>query len=178
CTPKTTTGQYCSIPFVYNNVTYYGCTDVDHDQPWCSLTPQYSDGQWGNCDCTPKATTGQYCSIPFVYNSVTYYGCTDVDHNQPWCFLTPQYSDGQWGNCVSRVDWLGRPANIKVENNGAVVYVGSSLTVHNPLFFVHNLVIQDRAFELQEHTQECNLCGPDSDQCCVELACLPYFLFI
>ena len=26
--------------------------------------------------------------------------------------------------------------------------------------------------------QECNLCGPDSDQCCVELACLPYFLFI
>ena len=25
-------------------------------------------------------------------------------------------------------------ANIKDENNGAVVYVGSSLTVHNPLF--------------------------------------------
>ena len=36
---------------------------------------------------------------------------------------------------VSRGDWLGKPANIKVENNGAVVYVGSSLTVHNP--FVH-----------------------------------------
>ena len=48
CTPKTTTGQYCSIPFVYNNVTYYGCTDVDHNQPWCFLTPQDS-GQWGNC---------------------------------------------------------------------------------------------------------------------------------
>ena len=28
---------------------------------------------------------------------------------------------------------------IKVENIGAVVYVGSSLTVHNPLFFVHTL---------------------------------------
>ena len=27
-------------------------------------------------------------------------------------------------------DWLWKPANIKVENNGAVVYVGSSLTVH------------------------------------------------
>ena len=26
--------------------------------------------------------------------------------------------------------------NIKVENNGAVVYFGSSLTVHNPLFFL------------------------------------------
>ena len=35
--------------------------------------------------------------------------------------------------------WLWKPANIKVENNGAVVYVGSSLTVHSPLFFVHKL---------------------------------------
>ena len=25
------------------------------------------------------------------------------------------------------------------ENSGAVVYVGSSLTEHNPLFFVHKL---------------------------------------
>ena len=33
---------------------------------------------------------------------------------------------------VSRGDWLGKPANIKVENNGVVGYVGSSLTVHNP----------------------------------------------
>ena len=40
---------------------------------------------------------------------------------------------------VSRGDWLGKPANITVENNGAVVYVWSSLTVHNPWFFVHKL---------------------------------------
>ena len=40
---------------------------------------------------------------------------------------------------VSRRDWLGKPANIKVENNGAVVYVGSSLLVHNPLIFVRKL---------------------------------------
>ena len=33
---------------------------------------------------------------------------------------------------VCRGDWLGKPANTKVENNGAAVYVGSSLTVHNP----------------------------------------------
>ena len=31
------------------------------------------------------------------------------------------------------------PASIKVENNGAEVYVESSLTTHNPLFSVHNL---------------------------------------
>ena len=40
---------------------------------------------------------------------------------------------------VSRGDWLGKPPNIKVDNNGAVGYVGSSLTVHNPLIFVHKL---------------------------------------
>ena len=40
---------------------------------------------------------------------------------------------------VSRGDWLGKPAIIKVKNNSAVVYVGSTLTVHNPLFFVLKL---------------------------------------
>ena len=39
---------------------------------------------------------------------------------------------------VSRRDLLEKPANIKIENNGAVVYAGSSLTVHNLLFLVHN----------------------------------------
>ena len=32
---------------------------------------------------------------------------------------------------VGRGDWLGKLANTKVENNGASVYVGSSLIVHN-----------------------------------------------
>ena len=32
---------------------------------------------------------------------------------------------------VSIGDWLGNPANIKVENNGAVDYVGNSLTMKN-----------------------------------------------
>ena len=39
--------------------------------------------------------------------------------------------------CHSRGDWLGKPANIKVENNGAVGYVKSSLTVYNPSVCVH-----------------------------------------
>ena len=38
------------------------------------------------------------------------------------------------GTRVRIGDWSGAPANIKVENNGAVVYVGSSLTVQNPVF--------------------------------------------
>ena len=43
---------------------------------------------------------------------------------------------------MSRGDWLGKPANIKVENNGAAVYVGNSLTVHNPLFFCSQIVTE------------------------------------
>ena len=43
---------------------------------------------------------------------------------------------------VSRGDWLGNQAKIKDENNGAVVYVGSSLTVHNPLFSVHKIITE------------------------------------
>ena len=35
------------------------------------------------------------------------------------------------GAIVSRGGWLEVAANIKVENNGVVGYVGSSLTVHN-----------------------------------------------
>ena len=42
-------------------------------------------------------------------------------------------------NIVSRGDWLGKPANIEVDNNGAVVYIGSSLTMHDPLFFIYKL---------------------------------------
>ena len=53
--------------------------------------------------------------------------------------LTPPCIQASLDIVVSRGDWLGNPANIKVENNGAVGYVGSSLTVHNPLFSVHKL---------------------------------------
>ena len=35
---------------------------------------------------------------------------------------------------VTRGDWLWKAANINYKNNGAVVYVGSSLKLHNPLF--------------------------------------------
>ena len=34
---------------------------------------------------------------------------------------------------VYRGAWFWKPANVKVENNGAVVYVGSSLTVRDLL---------------------------------------------
>ena len=48
--------------------------------------------------------------------------------------------DAEVSSCiVSRGDWLGKPAKIMGANNGAEVYVGSSLTVHNLLFFGRTL---------------------------------------
>ena len=57
-----------------------------------------------------------------------------------------EHAQALWEACllfnqgiVSRGDWLWKQANIKVENNGAVVYVGISLTVRNPLFMEKGL---------------------------------------
>ena len=41
---------------------------------------------------------------------------------------------------VIRGDWLGKAANINDKNNSAVVYVGSTVNVHNPLFSVGKLL--------------------------------------
>ena len=48
CSPKTTSGKYCSIPFTYKGVTYNSCTTADHNKPWCSLDRVYK-GNWGDC---------------------------------------------------------------------------------------------------------------------------------
>ena len=43
---------------------------------------------------------------------------------------------------VSRGDWLGNPANPKVEINCVVGYVGISLTVRNPLVFCSQIMTE------------------------------------
>ena len=51
CLFKTTTGQCCSIPFIYRGVTYHACTTVHNSGVlWCSLDPNYGvTGRWDNC---------------------------------------------------------------------------------------------------------------------------------
>lgn len=46
-------GTSCVFPFVYDNVIYYNCTDVDnwYQDYWCSTTGAYH-GSWGYCSCT------------------------------------------------------------------------------------------------------------------------------
>ena len=48
CSQMTTSGKCCSIPFVYQGVTYNSCTNVNHDSLWCSLDADYN-GKWENC---------------------------------------------------------------------------------------------------------------------------------
>ncbi|CAH3105667.1 unnamed protein product [Porites lobata] len=107
CTQKTTSGQCCSIPFIYKGVSYNSCTDAEHHTLWCSLDNQYN-GRWENCVltttkitptvCPQRTTSGQCCIIPFTYKGVTYNSCTDADHHRLWCSLDSQYK-GRWDNC-------------------------------------------------------------------------------
>ena len=47
------TGKPCAFPFTYQGKTYEKCTDIDHDQLWCSTEVDYNGvhvrGKWGNC---------------------------------------------------------------------------------------------------------------------------------
>ena len=47
-------GELCIFPFLYKNVAYNGCTDVENKGvPWCSVkvynNGSHVDGEWGNC---------------------------------------------------------------------------------------------------------------------------------
>ncbi len=133
------TGQRtaCAFPFVYNviqadhvayiiirnvvlrtrlcpfqNVTYYDCTTVDHDQEWCSTTPEYQ-GEYINCGerdivwTTGGTGNGLECAFPFTYNGKTYYTCTYDDEDRPWCSTTPEYR-GYWGYCLGKCQLINR----------------------------------------------------------------------
>ena len=45
-------GRPCAIPFIYKEVTYHKCTDVDNESGkfWCSMTPDFdTDKEWKRC---------------------------------------------------------------------------------------------------------------------------------
>merc|ERR1712154_202188 len=42
--------RQCQFPFVYKDVTYAGCTDVNHPSCWCSFSGKYVTGGWGKCN--------------------------------------------------------------------------------------------------------------------------------
>lgn len=91
---------------MFQGETYYECTTVDHDQLWCSTTPEYS-GEYVNCDETGIVWTtggtagGRQCAFPFTYNGETYHTCIYDGLDQPWCSTTSNY-EGYWGNCLGK----------------------------------------------------------------------------
>ena len=52
--------QPCTFPFVYKNVKYYSCTNIDFKTFWCATTVNasnhYQQGNWGYCNhlCTTE----------------------------------------------------------------------------------------------------------------------------
>ena len=48
------TGKPCAFPFTYQGKTYEKCTEIDHDQLWCSTEVDHNGvhvrGKWGYCD--------------------------------------------------------------------------------------------------------------------------------
>lgn len=54
-------GNRCVFPFTYLGKEYHTCTRVDHTQPWCSTTREYTgDNNWGNCLGNAKHNTLLY----------------------------------------------------------------------------------------------------------------------
>jgi len=44
-------GKNCKFPFVYDGGTFYECTTLKRDKPWCSVTKSYDKVPlWGFCD--------------------------------------------------------------------------------------------------------------------------------
>merc|ERR1712227_1129150 len=119
------TGKSCVFPFMYNNVMYSQCTDVQLGSPWCS-TEVDADGnfvlsKWGECSsscpgassssggCTTSSgpAAGQPCVFPFTFNGVTYTSCAD------WIYPSdPQPAGTTW--CSTMVDADG----VHVNNQG------------------------------------------------------------
>merc|ERR1719471_1805020 len=70
-------GKACMFPFTYKGTSYFSCTSVNHDQPWCYTT---KDWYWGNCNCPTcggnaegTAAEGKACMFPFTYKGTSYF---------------------------------------------------------------------------------------------------------
>lgn len=101
----------CVREFDYEGTHFVGCTESDHDTPWCSNTDPYK-GSWNHCTyscpdedrrpsneelCTWQQSSK--CSQTFTYKGVEYTGCIEQDHPTPWCSLD-RVHDGAWEICT------------------------------------------------------------------------------
>ena len=57
------TGKPCAFPFTYKGNTYEKCTEIEHDQFWCSTEVDdngvHVSGKWGNCG--KECNLGKVC---------------------------------------------------------------------------------------------------------------------
>jgi len=123
---KSNTQKECKFPFIYKNISYSACTNIDENSKnsfWCSTRVDgngvhlYSQGYWGECGqecraCNVKEDASDIvkkCIFPFHYKSNTYYSCTNIEENNPtdfWCStetvegtINHKTNQGKWGFC-------------------------------------------------------------------------------
>jgi len=111
----------CAGEFDWKGVTYSGCTNVDHEKPWCQHHHQHlvlEAGQgddWSNCvyncdsedqdhgisNCGWKAPAS--CAAQFDYDGILFRGCSTAENHSPWCSNTAFY-EGSWEHCQYQCD--------------------------------------------------------------------------
>lgn len=109
----------CVQEFDYEGTHYVGCTDKDHDTPWCSNSLIY-EGSWNHCiytcaehsekvdEINRDARTNdemcywqprEDCERTFEFKGIQYTGCTTTDHPTPWCSHDRKHK-GSWATCA------------------------------------------------------------------------------
>ena len=86
CTPMTSSrgSRQCQFPFEYKNVTYAGCTDVNHSSCWCSFSRKYVSGGWGKCNHCWKYQIVALV-LPFLDIGSIPYMCNYPVNHQHFC---------------------------------------------------------------------------------------------
>eukprot|EP00079_Xenopus_tropicalis_P008939 XP_002932554.1 PREDICTED: matrix metalloproteinase-9 [Xenopus tropicalis] len=103
-------GEPCTFPFIFDGVSYDGCTKDGRQDGyrWCGTTANYDqDHKYGFCPNRDISviggnSQGDPCVFPFTFLGKRYNSCTSEGRSDRklWCATTSSYDrDKKWGFC-------------------------------------------------------------------------------